>query len=323
MNSSLFKRLLSLSVGMLIIYFLLKHVWEYWDYIKANSISIKWGMVLMSYAFGCCSYFIYSFAWHFLIREEDLSLTFSESNYLLTNGNFGKYIPGRVWQFLGRMYLFNNRGLSKSKILMSALLEQYFLLITAFIIFGTTYLFWHELIQTYLLYNLKVFVIMGLFICIVSIHPKSISLWFNLLSKINKKFTMELTISSQYVIVIILIYIVYWLFVGISLLFLIMGCFELPLKYIFYVIGSNAIAYIIGYMSIIAPSGLGVREAVLSYYLEGVLTTGLGALISILSRFMLIIEEVGYFLFSIALYRYNNNNKMKNKDFKFIPLCKK
>jgi hypothetical protein len=266
---------------------------------------------------------MYSLAWHFIIREEDSSLTFKESNYLLTNGNFGKYIPGRVWQFVGRIYLFNNRGLSKSKILMSALLEQYFLLITAFIIFGTTYVFWHELIQNNFVNNLRVIVIAGLFISIVSIHPKLILLCFKSLSKVNKKFEMDLTISCHFVIVIIVIYFLYWLFVGTSLLFLILGCFELPLIYIFYVIGSNAIAYIIGYISIIAPNGLGVREAVLTYNLEGILTIGLGALISILSRFMLIIEEIGYLLFSIALYKYNNKNKMWNKYINIIPLCKK
>lgn len=304
MKKDLFKRVFSLTVGLLIIYFLFNHVWKYWDIAKKITISINWGMLALSYVFGVCSFFVYSVAWYFIIRNEEPAITFKEANYLLTKGNFGKYIPGRVWQFFSRLYLFNNKGYSKTKILMFALLEQYFLLVTAFIIFGSAYFFWQNLIEDAFIKDIKIFVIAALVISFVSLHPIIISSWFNLVSKVNKKYSVKLTINITFVIVLTIIYVAYWLLIGLSVLFLIKGGVKIQAKYIFFVIGSNAIAYIIGYVSLITPGGLGVREAVLAYFLESILTKGLGALFSILSRLMLIMEEVGYFLCSLIFYKY-------------------
>lgn len=312
MNTHILKKVISFVIGLTIILFLLRYLWSYMGILKDSNFSIKWNMLFLSYFSGFLSFFLYSVAWHYLLRYEGAPLTFMESNYMLSKGNLGKYIPGRVWQFVGRLYLFNHLGFSRTKIIMVAMLEQYFLLLSAFIIFGISYLSFQNIFANSFLLDIKPLIIVGLIIAFLSLHPRSITLWNRIILKITKKEELQFFINTKDILLLMMIYLTYWVFIGLSVLFLIKGGIEIPIKYIFLVISSNAIAYLIGYISIITPNGLGVREGVLTYLLEIFLMKGLGAIISILSRIMLITQEIGYFFLAFFLYKYSKRGIATN-----------
>ncbi|MEW6418481.1 MAG: lysylphosphatidylglycerol synthase transmembrane domain-containing protein [Nitrospirota bacterium] len=319
MTKNALKKMLSATVGLIIIFFLLRHVWTYWDILKNSKVSIKWTMILFSYFFGLLSFFIYSLAWHFMLRSDGMSVRFAVSNYMLTKGNLGKYIPGRVWQFVGRLYFFNDIGFSKARIIMIAALEQYFLMLSAFLIFGISFLFFQNILNNAFLIYLKIIIIVGLITGFLSLHPKSIVFWNRIFLKLTKREDLQIYISTKYIVLLISLYFIYWITIGLSVLFLIKGGLNIPVKYMLFVVGSNAIAYFVGYISFIIPNGLGVREGVLTYLLELFIVKGLGAVISILSRIMLVIEEIGYFILAFAFYKYMTKNisaesiKIKNQ----------
>ena len=270
-------------------------------------------MLLLSYLFGLFSFFLYSVAWYLLIRCENGDIGFIVSNYLLTKGNLGKYIPGRIWQFVGRVYLFSNMGFSKARIVMIAVVEQYFILLSAFVIFALAYLNYPHIFLDPLRVNLKLLVIGGLLIGMLSLHPRSIALWNKVVLKITKKEYLQISINFKYVLLVFGIYIIYWVCIGLSVLFLIKGGVKIPIKYMFFIVGVNAIAYIIGYLSLITPGGLGIREGVLTYLLETILVKGFGAIVAIGERVMLMAEEVSFFLLMLILYKFKKKGLCEQK----------
>ena len=243
-------------------------------------------------------------AWFVLIQSETASVRFIESNYMLAKGNLGKYIPGRIWQFVGRLYFFSHMGVSKGKIVMIAILEQYLLLVSAFVVFAICYLASPGLFGNFYVPYLKYIVAAGLLVGLVSLHPKNISFWTRLLAKVTHSQFVQVSFSFRSLLVVLSLYLIYWMITGLSVLFLAKGGVSIPSSFILFIAGVNAVAYVVGYLSLVTPNGLGIREGVLTYLLETILLEGFGAMVSIASRLMLIACEIGYFLIAFFLYKW-------------------
>lgn len=300
----MWRKVISLLIGLTIIAFLLSYVWKYWDTLRATHLVLRLDMVFLSFFLGLISFVIYSIAWYVLIQSENSSIRFVESNYMLAKGNLGKYIPGRVWQFVGRLYFFSNMGFPRGKIVMIAILEQYLLLVSAFVIFVTCFLASPGLFEAFHTPNLRYILTVGLIVGLVSLHPKNILFWTRLLAKFTHKPFFEVSLPFRRLLTVISLYLIYWMITGLSLLFLARGGVSIPSNFILYIAGVNAIAYVVGYLSLVTPNGLGIREGILSYLLETVLFKGFGAMLSIASRLMLIACEIGYYFIAFVLYRF-------------------
>jgi len=76
------------------------------------------------------------------------------------------------------------------------------------------------------------------------------------------------------------------------------------IEYLFPLVGVNALSYVIGYISIITPSGTGVREGVMiaSLNLLGLVSKVEAIVVSIVARITFVIGEVGYLVVYKVVY---------------------
>jgi len=92
-----------------------------------------------------------------------------------------------------------------------------------------------------------------------------------------------------------------WLIFGWAFYFFINSFYALSVEHYFFITGAFAIAGIIGFVSVFAPAGLGVREGVLIFTLSLVLTTAMSSLISLISRLWMTLSEILLLLIVFAL----------------------
>jgi glycosyltransferase 2 family protein len=93
-----------------------------------------------------------------------------------------------------------------------------------------------------------------------------------------------------------------WIFYGIAYALFIGSLTPIRLTDVPLLAGVNALSFLAGYAALVAPGGLGVREAAMTGLLLPLLPTGVAALVSVASRLWTIAAELIGGLFFLRLW---------------------
>ena len=192
----------------------------------------------------------------------------------------GKYIPSKIFLFAGRLYFYHQEGKSKMAMTFSFYLEVVCSLLAAMFIFLASILS----IPCALLAPYKPCIIPFLVLLIVSLHPKFVNRIINLMLKIFRKAPSQFSIRYRDILKIVTLYILNYYMLGLSFYLLIRSFYSISLEHIFYLTGANAVAGIIGILSLFAPSGLGVREGILILTLRVIMPNAMAGIVALIAR---------------------------------------
>lgn len=166
-----------------------------------------------------------------------------------------RYLPGKIWQPLGKMYWGKKLGISEKTILLTILIETVLLLGGAFLIS---------------LYSLRlyvpqapVFLLAGLAIApLVAFHPALLERFINTMGRRWLKERIALGFSYGHSMTLVLFSCLLWIGAGLQCFLLIRCFYIIPLSQFWDLTSLNAGSWLVGFVSVIAPSGLGVKEGV-------------------------------------------------------------
>ncbi|HID87235.1 MAG TPA: hypothetical protein EYP55_07625, partial [Anaerolineae bacterium] len=173
--------------------------------------------------------------------------------------NLGKLLPGTVWYIAGRVYLYEQEGVAKAVTAMNSLLELV-LLVLAGAVVSLSFL---PLLSTpqWLKNPLVLVAIVPLGLLLV--HPWTIGgLW----RRVGRA-EMPESLRWRDTLTWLAIYAGVWMGGGLVLYWAINAFYTLPLTYLPQVIGVWALSELTTYISLVSPSGLGIREVALSVLL--------------------------------------------------------
>jgi hypothetical protein len=202
----------------------------------------------------------------------------------------GKYLPGKVWLLLGKVYLAGKDGIPRPIALASAVLEVV-LELTASIVFFLVYMATRPE-TTALSDNLLTILGVAVAVGLVMLHPRVFSASINSLLKWMKKDSIQAAIGYAGMIHLFSYYLLLVLVQGIAFYFFINAICFLPLSTFFGLSASVAVAGALGTLSVFAPSGLGVREGVLALLLANYVVSPVAVLISLLARIWVTLGEL-------------------------------
>ena len=292
MNKKFIYKILSYLIVLIIFFFLGKTFFENWQKIKDYDFSFNYFYLILSYLFLFLGIFLGVFIWNKVLRilEPDKKLSFFKAFKVYIYSWFGRYLPGKVWMFAGRVYLGQKEGIPKKPLLISVIYEIILSIASGFLLslFLLSIAFGSKL---YGLYLIPIFVVLGgLFFS----HPKVIFLLFNIILKKFKKINIKKNDFLNYktVIQIILYYFVSYLIEGIAFFFLINSIISLSFYDIIGVIGAYTVALVSGTVAIFAPGGLGVREGILVLILQFYFSISIVILISVVARIWFTLAEL-------------------------------
>lgn len=205
--------------------------------------------------------------------------TYRRMFYVTSVSQLGKYLPGSIWQFVGKAALYQADGLSVGRSVQALVLENLWLLSAAGFV-GVCFLLVALADGMAILATAG---ILGAWIAVIYLtlrrYPE-----MNTLSDIATLW------ASQAVL---------WVFFGSSLWLLMasqVGVVNLPL-----LLGSFCISFIVGFIVVIAPGGIGVREAVLVALLATILPADEVLIFAGVHRFLWILAEL---LMGLIAMRY-------------------
>jgi hypothetical protein len=169
-----------------------------------------------------------------------------------------RYIPGNVWHILSRVALAGRLRVARTHVLSSATIEQVLTLLGALALFGLTLPLWGVLPgpQGWLVLLLPV----GLLL----LHPQLLGRLLAWAAVKFKRPELAWNYHMREIVLLVLAYGATFALAGLSLWALLWGLASVTLAQLPLVVGASALAWVVGYLSFLTPSGLGVREAALT-----------------------------------------------------------
>jgi len=274
------KSVIKVFVVLVIFYFLGTALYRNWGQIDFKQLHFNVFLLMVSILFLFIYFLLVVFGWELILKRLGVSLSFLKTLKIIFYSQLGKYLPGKIWVFVGRIYFCQQLGISTSKTFLSIVLEAAVSIISGILIFLVALSIFPGT-QIHINPFLLMVVVVILFIIV---HPKVFTRIINIFLRLVKKGPIRIDLNFSQICGIIMYYCIVWLSFGIAFYFLINSTTFIALSKIPLLAGSFSISATIGAMALFAPGGLGVREGVLALLLSNFFPISLAILLSFLSR---------------------------------------
>lgn len=285
-------------IALLILCFLIKHLLGLLTVsLEGEVVAFKPFWLFASLTLLLLYFVLLGIPWIFLYRVGSgkhrsflLGWTFFQCS------QFGRYLPGRVGQFVWMVSFSRGFGIEKTSAVLATCLQLAFQCGLGCLL-GCLILWHTETSQ--LLLNALVHVeisakIVLICLCIVTLGSGVVFFYRERLRKplrlLIKQGTAMLPMAKIFRF--LGVYLFLWVFLGIAFFLFIKSFFPVAVSQLFVVTGIYAFAWSIGFLSVITPSGLGVREGILSLLLINVLPPATATLVALLARLWTLTAEL-------------------------------
>lgn len=286
------KFLIGWPLSVLAIYYIYRVVSPHTGDIVPRLVEIHIWTLLLGILCFTIFYIIRGYVWHEILRYYSYVFPFRDTLYLWGVSELKRYIPGNIWSFLGRSLLFRERGVSREHLETSFVIEAELFALSGFIVsilalpYGLT--IYHISLPPL---SISVIIAVVFLLCLLFAGNKLIigkphTRFMKLLARVLPPFAFGENIR------LISIDALAMLIFGIGNYFVISSIFVLPVTLFWILSAYFTMALLIGYLSIITPTGLGVREGIVILLLKHFVNTSLAGFLSLFSRIILILSEM-------------------------------
>jgi uncharacterized membrane protein YbhN (UPF0104 family) len=239
------------------------------------------------------TYLLMTFSWFLTLNAlSGNRITFLASVAAVNTSNLMKYVPGKVWSYALQMYWLVNAGYSKSLVLYVNLITLYSSVITATIL-GLGYLLFspNSVALPVTVTLLTATVVFDLWF--IHFHAPAFKNIISFLNRVLKRDIGYFSIPRSHFFYLHGINFLAAFCFGISAYFLCLGIgFDVAGSGIFSVMSSMMLSDVIGFMAIIVPGGLGIREGVMYFILKGDASKTLSLILPIASRIVNMLVDI-------------------------------
>jgi glycosyltransferase 2 family protein len=306
------KIFLTIAIYAVIILFIVLYIRDL-DFSQLSSTAFNWWYILLAIPFSILSRVFLPYIWVRLIRiyeRVDDPGEYWQLNYVYAKSWLGRYIPGKVAWIGGKIFFALKRGISKTVLGVTSIVEAILQLLTALLL-GVGFLFvsgaYANFSIGYILFFLGATVV-GL----ISITPYV----FNRIIKLGYKLAKKKTLDNKYLVKLGDITKIGLLYCGVQALsalpiyFLVKAIgYDLSFMELLYISGAFIFAGAVGTLAFFTPSGLGVREGVILLFLANVLPTEISVVIVIVLRLWSIALDLLYWVLSYLLVKIIDKRK--------------
>jgi uncharacterized membrane protein YbhN (UPF0104 family) len=305
-SKQLLIRSVQVIVILLIFYFLIKGVVANWSQVKGFDWKFDYPLLAISFVLQIAALCWLVQVWRWILRHSGSTVSYPGLFKIWFFANLGRYLPGKVWQFLGMVYMLEKRGVPPRNTFSTVVLAQSFSvmsgLLLAFVFLGV------NLYSQFLSDNPGLMVVIAIFFLAVvafACYPRLLQRLVNFGLGILKREKISLDITRKDVIIYVLCYSVSWLLFGLAFLVFIKAMAQASLSMYPSLTGAFAFSVNIGFLVLFVPGGIGVREGLLVLLLSslfpGFFPVPVATLISLLARLWVTVAELLCVLIAVPL----------------------
>ena len=244
---------------------------------------INWGLLALSFLALLVTFGWQAWVWQFILRRLGCSVAYSRVFRIVYLSGLGAYVPGRIWQALGVLALGKQEAIPTRISGVALVLANGLNLMAGSLFALVCYLLtWDSSISADVRWLL---LIIG--VGLIVTHPGLIEVTANWVLGRMKREPIQLLLRWGDTLIFVSLYIIGWVLYGSAFALLVQAVIQEPV-FLVQAMGANAVAYILGFVAVFAPGGIGVREVTLSGLLAQVMALELAAAIAVIARFWLV-----------------------------------
>jgi uncharacterized membrane protein YbhN (UPF0104 family) len=249
------------------------------------------GLWLLHLGFLAVMFGFATVGWIRIVRVLGGDLGVSEGAFNWLASNVGKYIPGKMFMLAGRVELARRLGVRPAVSISALALEHVFQLVAA-----SPFLWW-ALVHGFRFESENMWLVLVAALvpaAVFVVRPSLLVAAANLALRATRHSTLEAAPDSRDSAMLLGVYFTCWLAYGTSGVVLIEALGFGPAASYVGIVAAFVAAWMIGFLSLITPGGIGVREAVLVLLLGATLSTPQAITVALLARLSwTMVEMVG------------------------------
>jgi len=300
MNKSKWKKWIGIIISLVALGYLLKNLIKSYKNGEITLEQINAGYFVFGILTVVVAYLILGFLWKEIYDGlYNKNVKYYVALSMMSLPNIMRYIPGKLWFVFGIAYWANRWNLKVVDAVVTSLVMMAVSLSASVGVGIMTGTFSTE-------ENIPVWLLVGwILLTVIFFTTPAFPFFLRKTVKLFKKeYSFEIKkIPFKVFVKSFLIGILYWMIMGLSayitgLSFEKMDIFSLP-----DIIGAFSVAYFIGYVTLISPAGLGIREGAFVSLLPKTMNTGEKVILSFLSRITMTVAEITVLIIVIIIIK--------------------
>ena len=298
-------KVLGILLSIVILWFMVNQFVKNWEDIKPylSQMNIVW--FIISIVIYAVVFLLTGYNWSYVLWKLDPKLDKIDYLDIHMTSALARYIPGGIWNIVGKAYMCTNKGVEKSATTISMILEYVFQIISSclFLLFFIPVLF-RKNMNTYLTILIVIGIILALFII-----PYAVKIGTKIIGKLFKDDGGNVSLNKGFIYNVLSRYVGVWLVTGIGLVILVIAFSKVELLQGIYLVLSYPISWVVGFLSP-SPNGMGIREGILGILLGDAYNYELLLLITLTSRIWTILGEALAFIGFKLVYSIKKRGKL-------------
>jgi len=250
-------------ITVAIFVWILKPIVVHWDKVRDRIWDMNWSRVaIASLAFAAYLFVFRALVWRRLLKNFGYKLPVWPVTRIWSTSELARYLPGSVWQVVGRVYLIKPYGVRGSICSTSQIMElSLYLLANLIVALGAlTFLGWKSFEGAAKGWMIVAAILVPLLS--LALHPKVFYAIADRILVALKKPPVQKRMRWKSLIDLLLWNVIGLAVQGLAIYLVVAELLQLPIAKWWVVAGAYCLAWCAGFLAVWAPGGLGVREAV-------------------------------------------------------------
>jgi hypothetical protein len=284
---------IQLGIAIVIFGFLVLTVVNQWAEIKDKGVHFHVWWLIPAFIILPIFYALNAVGWDLTLRFLGCQLGFGRAQVAWGQPLLARYVPGSVLYVLGRVLLSERAGVPRRITIASIVYEQA-LQATSAICLAAYFIISHPDLQGQ---PLRWSVLLLIPVAIALLHPR---IFGPLADRVLRAFGREplpVVISLRGVVTLLAFYTLNWVVVALGIYCVARSVSTISADDILVVGAAQAIGYVAALVTLVAPAGLGIRDAAFAWAVKGAVPSqsfAIGSLVAIAVRGVLTVVELLY-----------------------------
>jgi glycosyltransferase 2 family protein len=285
---------IQLGIAIVIFGFLVLTVIDQWSEIKDRGVHFHVLWLLPAFVFLPMFYALSALGWDLILRFLGYRIGVGRAQVAWGQPLLARYVPGSVLYVLGRVLLSERAGVKRRVTIASIVYEQA-ISATSAIVFAAYFLISHPDLQGQ---PLRWAILLLIPLALTVLHPRIFGPLANRVLRAFGREPLPEVMPLRGVITMTLFYLCVWGVVALGMYCVARSVTTIPLTAgeVLTVGSAQAVGYVAALVTLVAPAGLGIRDAAFAWAVKGAVgnSFAVGSLIAIAVRGVLTVVELVY-----------------------------
>ena len=269
-----------------------------WDDVTAALRDLTWGTVVLAGLAATLALGVNALSWREVMVSVGLQASVPSALRVFLLSQVGKYVPGSVWPVLAQAEFARDHGVSRARAMTGSIVAMVVGVVTAAIVglVGAAITVPDAVASYWWIIPVAVALVAILF---PPVLRRVVALGF----RVTKRTEEPAHISGRALAGSAAWSVLMWLLLGVQAWLLLRELAPGPKSTYILATGAFALAWLVGFLVVIAPAGAGVREVTLVFLLQSAATGPQALSLALVSRFLMTAADAIGFVVGVAIGR--------------------